>query len=168
LPSSLMETLDAAAFGSEPYQISPAEINLILNAERWLFDNGWEPHHVRGWSNVGRAFGQDNGFNGLVIRERRRGFWDGDGVRHPVRSVVAGLNILVNEEILPARFSTHGSKALADFAEALDRAAERLVADQPSGFPYDPSLTTEAETKAEALRHAAEVAREHNPIAVFS
>jgi hypothetical protein len=167
LNDSLMETLDAAAFGEDRYPISPTEINLILRAESWLRDNGWEPQWIRGWSTDKLAFGAYPS-GGLVIRRRPYGIWDAEGERHPVRSVVAGLNILVNEEILPARFSTFGSKALLDYAEALDRAADRLEAGQPQGFPYDPSLDRDAEERAQGLRIAAGVAREHNPIAVLS
>lgn len=155
-----MRTLDAAALDTEPITISPTDIQLVLQAERWLYQNGWEPHHVRGWSNVGRAFGVEEGCNGLWIRERRRGFWDGTGTRHPVRSVLAGLNVLVNEEILPARFSTYGRQALADYAEALDRSATRMAEEDGDD--------SHVQAQVDALRYAAEVARNHDPVAVFA
>ncbi len=169
MPITLMETLDEAAFGNRT-EINGREIGLVLAAEQWLYAHGWEPHHVRGWSNVGRAFGTEEGCNGLWIRERRRGFWDATGTRHPVRSVQVGLNVLVNEEILPARFSTFGAKALADYAEALERAATRLEEEQDhqpnNADTYEARLVTFS--RAAGLRQAAEVAREHDPISVLS
>lgn len=166
---SLMETLDATAFGQEPYEIKPVEINLILSAERWLLEHHWEEHYIRGWTNVGRSFGPGPA-GGLMIRERRRGFWDAEGQKHPVRSVVAGLNVLVNEEILPAQFSTLGMKALADFAEAAERAAVRLeeaAEDLPRGLSYTQDRVALLE-RARGTRIAADVARGHDPIGVFA
>jgi hypothetical protein len=163
--------LDEAALDTERISITPDQIQLVLQAEQWLLKHGWEPHHIRGWSNVGRAFGVMKGYNGLWIRERRRGYWDGSGERHPVRSVLAGLNILVNEEILPACFSTLGQNALADFAEALERAAVRLddQNDQKSGRSGWTAQDRLLEfARADGLRKAAAVAREHSPASVLA
>lgn len=167
MPSSLMETLDAAAIGRERYQITPAEINLILRAERWLLDNGWDIHWFRGWNSDEVSFAADPD-GGLVVRRRQHKLWGTEGELHPVRSVVAGLNILVNEEILPARFSTHGMKALADYAKALDRAADATDEQAQHDAMHDPAESLLDEARAETFRRAAEVARQHNPIAVLS
>jgi hypothetical protein len=47
-------------------------------------------------------------------------------VRHRIAHVGHGLDVLAAEDLLPARFSTIGRKALDDYAEALDRAATRF------------------------------------------
>ncbi len=43
--------------------------------------------------------------------------------RHRIAHVGQGLDVLAAEDLLPARFSTLGRRALDDYAEALDRAA---------------------------------------------
>lgn len=167
MANALLNTLlDAAG----DWQVMPADdLALVGAAEQWLTENGWELHYSRGWSNVGRAFTADDE-PGLVIRERRRGFWDAEGVRHPVPSVGGALNVLANVGILPSRFSTLGRDALRDFGEALERAAERLDEDTSDRF-LDRNFTSQdrilAFAKADGLRAAAAVARENNPLAVF-
>jgi hypothetical protein len=169
LHPNLMQTLDAAAWPNEN-QITGMEVGLVLNAEKWLYENGWDLHHIRGWTHVDRAFDADPEGGALVIRERRRGFWDARGERHPVRSVQAGLNILVNEEILPARFSTFGHQALVDHAEACTRAAARLE-EEENGKPYSLASAQDRSlmfAKTSGLRAAAEIAKSHDLSKVLS
>lgn len=168
MANGLLNTLlDAAG----DWQVVPDDdLALVCAAEQWLIENGWELHYSRGWSNVGRAFTADDE-PGLVVRERRRGFWDAEGIRHPAPSVGGALNVLANVGILPSRFSTLGRDALRDFSEALERAAERLDEDAnerafDSRFNGQDRLMAFA--KADGLRAAAAVARENNPLAVFA
>lgn len=166
-----MRTLDDAALGSEAIVITPEQIQLILQAEQWLVRNGWEPHHIRGWSNASRSFGTQDGCNGLWIRERRNGYWDSSGERHPVRSVLTAIGILVNEGILPAAFSPHVRDTLSDFADALDRAADRMDRENDdktsrAGWTAQDRLLEFA--RAEGFRKAAHVAREHAPSVVLT
>lgn len=165
-----MRMLDDAALGNEPITLTPAEIDLVVRAERWLVDHGWQPHHIRGWTTGNRSFGVQDGCNGLWIRERRNGFWDTSGERHPVRHVLTGLGILVNEGILPMAFSPQVHDTLSDFADALERAANRMDQENDdktgrAGWTAQDRLVELA--RADGFRKAAHVAREHAPSAVL-
>lgn len=64
------------------------------------------------------------------------------------------LNVLANERLLPARFCTLGREALEDHAEALDRAAERLM-DGPDATVMTDWACGLAEAAASARRFSA-------------
>lgn len=166
---SLMGTLLNAVAGN--VELTPTEVeHLVYAAEGWLRDHGWESHWSRGWSNAGRAFGPDEDGGALIIRERRRGFWDATGVRHPIGSVAKALNVLANEGILPARFSTLGRAALLDHAEVCERAAV-VMGEELDKKPYSQTnaqdrLLTFA--RMEGLRLAADSARRFDHSAVLA
>lgn len=58
-------------------------------------------------------------------------------VRHRIAHLGHGLDVLAGEDLIPARFCTLGRRALEDHAEALDRAAMRLITGPTGASLFD-------------------------------
>lgn len=94
---------------------------------------GWEFH-----ANTGGFIHRDKGYGMHAVAEAGElefvwrapdGSWPVRGVAFPITSVRHALDLLVCQNILPARFSTAGRRALQDLAEAHGRFSRQLESD---------------------------------------
>jgi hypothetical protein len=140
------------------------DIALAVAAGQWALDGDtprWQESGAGGWVIPGNGMDHwvtmDDEFQELVVRVSINGSeWD-IHVSHKIAHIGHALDVLAAEDLIPARFSTLGRRALEDHAEALDRAAAKIwaVARPGGGEPAHDGLMS----RVLGLNQAADSAR---------
>lgn len=146
------------------------DVELTRAAARWAHDvAGWRLHLHNGFvfERNGMCFwvlaNRPDQVLEIRISSDMRFRWT-THARHRIAHLGHGLDVLAAEDLLPARFSTIGRKALDDYAEALDRAASRLAAMGDEAGPaelaeYGEHYPWEMRLRAAVMNRAADQAR---------
>jgi hypothetical protein len=105
--------------------VAAGEWALAGNHPRWQADPVIAGYLIPG-NGIERWVGVNEIEQELEVRVRIDGSRWQQHATHRIAHVGHALDVLAAEELIPARFSTLGRRALEDQAESLDRAAARL------------------------------------------